>query len=323
MINCDYLNPADVVRAAHQPRRLCFSIGPDRQPMTQASKTSRLHFRHPSCYAAPIWGCSTKLSGEHGIGSAVLKVLTSGGSNIAITNHPWQKTGRQVVRIAKLRAKVLCVTHNGDLSRLDDEMARFAHVLFQMYTVLTSSDEGSRHTVHLFSGDDLERWLLKALCASMKSGWLSDGGAKWVPPISWLNTLFERECLPHGSGLSLATDVAASGTPLERSCYFWPLMARPYGGGTSIDRLIVGCAFRIYGMTLTLRLGHPRYTVYGRPSRPDQQLHYRPDEICWTQGDRHLSVRLKWERQTRVTPLTVGFDWVPPDTVDPHGVKMI
>jgi len=290
--------------------------------MRQTPKTSRLHFRNRQCYAAPLWGCSTKLSGEHGIGSAVLKVLTSGRNNVGITNHPWQPPGRQVVSISKLRPKVLCDKHNGALSRLDDEMTRLAHVLFDMGTALTASHENTRQTVHLFTGDDLERWLLKALCASMKSGWLPGvgGGAKWVPQMSWLNTLFERERLPHGSGLYLATDVAPSGTPLERSFYFWPLTARPYGGMTS-DKFVVGCTFRIYGMDLILVLRDPGCRIYGRPSKPNQQLHYRPDEIIWTYGDRNLSVRLKWEQRTRLTPLTVRFDWKPLDTVDARGPK--
>src|SRR2546422_510413 len=156
--------------------------------MSKRPKTPRLHFRHRDCYAGPLWGCSAKLSGEHGIGSAVLKVVASRRNNIGITNHPWQLPGRQVVSITKLRAKVLCVTHNEALSGLDEEMARLVRVLFGMGTVLTARDENGR-TVHLFSGDDIERWLLKALCASIKSGQISSvgGGPKWMPPKSWLN----------------------------------------------------------------------------------------------------------------------------------------
>src|SRR5438046_101270 len=227
------------------------------------SKASPLHFRNSGCYAAALWGCSAKLSGEHGISAAVLKVLTSGKRKVGITNHPWQRPGLQAVRISSLKAKVLCTRHNESLSGLDHQMKLLMRALSEIGTVLTTGDEDI-HAVHNFYGPDLERWLLKAFCAAMRSGQFSGyGGAAWAPPISWLRFLFERKQLPPSLGLYVATDTAENGTVMQRSFYFSPLTARL--NGLSVEKFVVGCRFSAFALRLILFLGDPRSVPRGEP----------------------------------------------------------
>src|SRR4051794_34869354 len=44
---------------------------------------------NPGCYAAPIGGCSSRLTGEHYISHAVLRRMTEGGGRLELSKFAW------------------------------------------------------------------------------------------------------------------------------------------------------------------------------------------------------------------------------------------
>jgi hypothetical protein len=67
-----------------------------------------------------------------------------------------------------------------------------------------ADDAVRRNKLDLFSGDDLERWMLKVLCGVVASG--NATGSKgvissWQPPLLWLEILFDGRSFPPGWGI--------------------------------------------------------------------------------------------------------------------------
>ncbi|MHB1344031.1 MAG: hypothetical protein ACYCX3_06695 [Thermoleophilia bacterium] len=149
------------------------------------------------CFAAPLGDCGARLTREHYVSESLLHELNR-RHGLSVSGFPWQAAGEvQVLTPNALASKILCDRHNSALSALDAT----ARSLFRAFDDEQAIGSG-RQLMFLFSGHDLERWLLKVLCGLASSGNLSiDGNTDLSIPRPWLEVLFGRADLSNGHGL--------------------------------------------------------------------------------------------------------------------------
>ena len=147
------------------------------------------------CYARALADCNETLSHEHYISETVLQQISVSGM-ISVSGLPRMPVGElREIPAHVLAAKVLCQRHNEALSSLDVLAGRF----FQF-----ADDQTTHQALMLMNGDDLERWMLKALCGYATSKGISFGSERlldWCPPTQWLQILFGSEPIPSDCGL--------------------------------------------------------------------------------------------------------------------------
>jgi len=102
-----------------------------------------------------------------------------------------------------LASRILCGRHNSVLSELDGLAVR----LFRAFDEQDARDSGQQ-LLFLFSGHDLERWLLKVLCGLVNSGNLAVNKPDDLKiPTEWVEILFGvREFHDH-QGVYVCRDV--------------------------------------------------------------------------------------------------------------------
>jgi hypothetical protein len=115
--------------------------------------------------------CNPKLSGEHLISEGALKVLAE--KQVEVSGFSWLKGEKKILGFAALKGNILCRAHNSALSPIDAIGARF----FSAIQKCGTSIDGS-HLSFLFSGHDVERWLLRTVAALAVSKNFSIDGAQ-------------------------------------------------------------------------------------------------------------------------------------------------
>ncbi len=105
--------------------------------------------------------CSGVLTREHILSKTILRQL----DGIVLGGMPWQQTGTSAqVGINAATAKILCAYHNNSMSKLDDAAGRFFKRLQWIYAQTdVQHAPASKPTATIFSGETLERWMLKTL----------------------------------------------------------------------------------------------------------------------------------------------------------------
>lgn len=127
---------------------------------------------HKRCYLRHLGTCSEKLSGEHPISSTVLKAI--GEEKLRVTGTPWLPKGEtREVGINSLVSNCLCEAHNHALSALDN----VAGIFYRGFQQALLDDVAPIQT-QLFSGHDIERWLLKTTAGLAASKYLGTEGER-------------------------------------------------------------------------------------------------------------------------------------------------
>lgn len=126
---------------------------------------------HPGCYLRDTCACSSKLSGEHLISEGVLEVLAE--KQVEISGLPWLKGEKKILGFPALTSNILCRAHNSALSPIDAIGARFFSAIQNCGTTIDGSN-----LAFLFSGHDIERWLLRTVAALAVSKNFSIDGAQ-------------------------------------------------------------------------------------------------------------------------------------------------
>lgn len=170
---------------------------------------------HGDCYLRAFNNCSDKISREHLISEAVLRVIAKTG--LLASGLPWMKAGEQKIGLNTIVGKCLCTTHNSALSDLDTTAANFFRAFEQCD--LHRSGKGLRF---LFSGHDIERWLLKTLAGFAASKNLAHDGAKlpgtFHPQVSVAHMLGDINAWPPTAGLYFTQKL---GSEFLRGDHFW------------------------------------------------------------------------------------------------------
>ena len=158
-------------------------------------------YAHRKCYASLTNKCSETISREHYISQSILKQLEYKKA-VQITGLPWinYETWRRVP-IKNLAANILCENHNQALSKLDAQMGRFFR------TILDFDEDFNRDApkeeLAVFSGEDLEKWMLKTVCAMVASSQLATQGQKNDVPLKreWVDILYNNHSWPEHWGI--------------------------------------------------------------------------------------------------------------------------
>jgi hypothetical protein len=152
------------------------------------------------CYANHYDNCTDKMSAEHPLSHNILKLIDSAGTGeVRVVGAPWLKGESKLIPTPVLVANVLCTGHNKALSPLDKEAGRFFEAMCTAEDILLSKRKRPQHASHRFSGDLLERWMMKVLCGFAVSGNLRDK-VKFMPPQDWVDFIFGKKVFPPGRG---------------------------------------------------------------------------------------------------------------------------
>ncbi len=85
--------------------------------------------QHQRCYARALGGCSSKISLEHPLSKAVLRIVAVDGK-VEMRGLPGFSEGeRRMLPVATLGTNVLCTAHNERLSGLDAVAGKFMAAL--------------------------------------------------------------------------------------------------------------------------------------------------------------------------------------------------
>jgi hypothetical protein len=145
-------------------------------------------YSHHACYMNWTNNCSAKISGEHFISETVLAILNP--ESLRIGGLAWIPVGEtRDLPPQALRANVLCERHNSAWSQLDQMAGRFFRALREIYDDLTRRSLSRKPIWHLFSGEELELWLLKSILGLFHADVLTKAGRK----IADIQTLQSRE----------------------------------------------------------------------------------------------------------------------------------
>ena len=150
------------------------------------------NYANPKCYAASIKGCSRKITREHFVSDAVLRIIGSDGL-VMTAGLPWQKTSNgEKLPINQLASNILCDAHNSILSPLDDEAVR----LFRFLQPFWRGTQTASNSSISADGRLLELWMLKTLCGFLASknspSHNRADSTLWVPPDWWIEVLFKK-----------------------------------------------------------------------------------------------------------------------------------
>jgi hypothetical protein len=254
-----------------------------KKPADVCPKEPRTGFQNTKCYASRLCDCSQELSREHVVSKAILEQIAGFDGRVVVRNINWQDGSHgELVGIDALSARVLCQRHNNALSNLDAEMGRF----FRTYREFTNWNAPKRN-FRIFSGCDIERWLLKTLIGcGAASYWRS------VIVPDFVNYLYE-EAWPKKCGLYLPE--SRTGT-LRSSASIQLNPIHLFGGGQNIAHGIeVVCA----GFPFRLLLPSPFTIVHEGVSLnysvpPPGGPGHRPTMLLFRDGEKENQIELTW-----------------------------
>ena len=148
------------------------------------------------CYASDLKDCCSKLSREHYVSITLLEYLNR-DKDLRIKGLTWPNNLEDKFPPNALASKILCERHNGSLSKLD----KIAIGIFTAFDESNTTDS-NQQLLHLFSGHDIERWLLKILCGMAYSKNLpTNPNIITTIPYEWLQILFGYEEFSNEKGL--------------------------------------------------------------------------------------------------------------------------
>ena len=256
-----------------------------------------------TCWARALGGCSDKLSREHIVSASLWD-----GDTITVKGFPWCRSAPQRVGANALTSKILCKSHNSDLSPLDEEAGRAFKVL-QRATQLANQRATSRprrkDVVRLEVERPwlLERWFLKTAInvVAVHPGavrWRSTGAPANEPPEQLVRIAYGLEPFRAPMGLY---NLASPGEliPFSDIFHLAPLL---YGADEMIGFLAVfrGLRFILHVEESPLPQKGSFDVAYDRRWSEESRLLYRLPKLTWGAG-KQLShyVHFRWHLAPR------------------------
>ena len=142
------------------------------------------------CYLSSLGNCSSKITKEHFISRNILERITSDSGRLTIEGAGHFFGGKEQVQIGvnDFASKVLCDTHNNALSALDSAAGTAFSTIEATTKNMTeiASSPKTLKSLHLSSGIDIERWMIKVYCGLVAAGKIS----------SKTGRILERSTLP-------------------------------------------------------------------------------------------------------------------------------
>lgn len=249
------------------------------------------------CYARADSNCSQKISKEHFVSETLLRQIHL-NNTAKVAGLRWQqKETFNVVPLSGLASSILCERHNNALSPVDACIGTFAEAIGAYDAALHSSKSITTSEQRTFSGDDIERWMVKCLLGLTASKNLN--ATKLKPEC--IDLLFANIEWPDEWGLYFS---ASPAKPIHHSASF--LIETKFDQAT---RLILAADFVIRGLPFVLCLG--------KPDRPESFGAHRPEAIVLKSEECEKVLVLSWLRGPR-SPIihlkrTGTYDGPPPD----------
>jgi hypothetical protein len=229
--------------------------------------------------------CSRTISGEHFISESVLSIV-SPTKSVRVSGTAWIPPGQtQDLPLEALQAKILCTRHNSAFSRLDTMAGKFFRAIADISEDLSRRTLSRRSIWHLFSGEELELWLLKTILGFFHAGVLSKDGRKIREVQKIMNPAIEaayrtgRLVEPCGMYVLKSGSASAQRGVLEFAAL-----------SDEGDERVVGCGLVMLGV---------RATFFTDANIVNQDLFtvnhsYRPDYLFYQNERRHHSIVLTW-----------------------------
>jgi len=256
-----------------------------KSPVGRRPPGSTTGFSHARCYMGWTGDCDKQISGEHFISASVLTQL--GDLTVKLDGVPWLPTDEtRIVPIVSLRGNILCKRHNEALAQLDAMGANFFAAIKMMHDDIFNRKTLSRRWKwFLFSGEDLELWLLKTAIGLFHSGNVAKERKKLIEtqtinPVCY--DILYGGILPAPCGLYVE--------PIQFSEQINQFQLQPLSDDEG--RRMVGLRMTYMSFALTL-LFEPAAT-YG-PDASDSKT-YRPNHLIVRNDRRTHTVMLTWPR---------------------------
>lgn len=174
-------------------------------PASTSPKQPKTTNSRNGCYASLLNDCSATLSREHFVSESLLHLLNI-SNDLRVSGLPWISEGEEkTLPPNALASNILCTRHNSSLSSLDDIAIR----LFQAFNEDEAGDSGKKE-LYLFSGHDIERWLLKILCGLVYSGNIDNTPKNTEINQNWLDILFGYSDFNDEQGLYVCNEPGQS-----------------------------------------------------------------------------------------------------------------
>jgi len=234
-------------------------------------------YAHPKCYANKTNNCSTKISREHYISNNILANFEE-NKVIKIVGLPWLEHDRfHLLSRKKLVANILCTSHNGMLSKLDSDMGHLFKTLINFDN--SFNNDVSESTSITFSGDNLEKWMMKTICGFIAAKIISKEGTKQEYELNenLIEILYNDAPLPNGWGLYCSPNDQTEFFP---SISFLPILSE--------DEL-KGAEFLINNIKF--------YFLLHTPDRPDSFGMHRPMGLQFKDKEVIKTIEFCWENK--------------------------
>lgn len=265
---------------------------PDLSPRDPPSGIAR-----KGCYLSKTMDCDGVLTREHVLSKAILRQL----DGIVLSGMPWQQPGESAqVGINAATAKILCARHNSSMSALDDVAGRFFKRLQWIYAQTdVKHARASKPTATIFSGETLERWMLKALLGAFYGKHVAKHGRPMLQTNelnldralrSLLNNCWEPE-----AGLYIHAQ-ASTVISVHRGVVMTPLHHRATGNVVGLQLNFAGLDFFVGFDTSQLDArDDPAGWTY-RPSELRFQIHGREHVLflTWPLGTKERAIRFAY-----------------------------
>jgi hypothetical protein len=238
-------------------------------------------FSRRGCVASALSDCEGPLSREHVIPNAILE---AGYPEVSIECLSFQRDGSKPIGKGSAITRATCVRHNNIASPLDGALSRRVICAHGFYRDVLKDCASSR--MHLFSGPDIERALLKFLLVSVAGKWIRDGSrAASLSDLPGTMAAAVWGDRPFEGGL-YAIDARDSRT-LDRR---WK--AFTWTGPWKLEDFTVGCELSLAGIPLAISLiDIPRS---GSETAPYTKAYRRPPRLVVRHRQAELSIVLSW-----------------------------
>lgn len=246
----------------------------------------RTGLSHPSCYAQSSRDCDEKRSNEHSLSKAVLTAF-SDGKLVTVGERPSQDPGViEKFTPKSLGANILCRRHNNGLSGLDKEALQIIRTLNSYYLDQVGICDDYGNEFDLFSGEVIERWMLKMVWGESESRAASPKIRGEVRRRQLADYLFRDGALPIGWGLYVTGRRAGRTVDPQHAL---EIRLEKRDGELRSGSLDIG------GVRLTFALGARR------PSDATAAI-YRPGAIIFTRAgtDAHKVAALSWDNSAGI-----------------------
>lgn len=269
------------------------------------------NYKHPKCYANTRAGCSTRISGEHYISHALIKLYTFDDPEVTLQPTPNYRIPVSI-RPKKFVANVLCTAHNNGLSDADAAALTFASFLRGIAIQYRNGagDWGGPESI-VVSGDDFQRWLLKLLVTHAAADvFTADGGKRMKTTITGesIDLLLDRAEWPKTWGMGVTGDLGNPHLKFDPFTNVETIIDDWWGAEPLIKHdppHMLGGVVDLAGVSFTLCVFNQSEALkHDDPINPLLRAVQRPSSLTWTLDGVPKTVHFTWSDPWNHVPIT-------------------